>query len=65
MDCKYEDDIWQNDELNENGFVQTCFQLRGSNSLWLEDVLLRCMKHRIHLFLLRPTVLPQGTDPVP
>lgn len=66
MVCKYdEDDILQNDELNENRFIQTCFQLRGSNSLWLEDVLLRCMKHRIHLFLLRPTVLPQGTDPVP
>lgn len=65
MVCKYdEDDILQNDEVNENRFIQTYFQLRGSNSLWLEDVLLRCMKHRIHLFLLRLTVLPQGTDPV-
>lgn len=66
MGCKYaEDDILQNDELNENRFIQARFQLRGSNSLWLEDAPLRCMKHRIHLFLLRPTVLPQGTDPVP
>lgn len=37
----------------------------GSNGLRLEDVLLRCMKHRIGIPLLRPAVLPQATDPAP
>lgn len=58
--CKYNrSSILQNDELNEE------IHSDGPNSLRLEDILLRCMKHRIHIFLLRPAILPQATDPAP
>lgn len=57
--CKYNGSSILNDKFNEK------IHSDELNSLRLEDILLRCMKHRIHIFLLRPAVLPQATDPAP
>lgn len=59
MGCKYNGSSIFNGEINEK------IHSDGSNSLKLEDILLRSMKHGIHILLSRPAVLPQATDPAP